>query len=254
MHQEKNFSLSLNSLKYIAIIAMFIDHFAYSFMGGQAGYDLMRMIGRTTAPIMFFAAVEGYHHTKNLSNYLIRLGIFAAISYFPYMFMINGGRLEGLDPLSFNVIFTIFLGVSAVHARRTIRQSFLKFLTVFVLIACSITSDWGISGVLIILIFDFYYGDLNHQLFGFLTWILLDSGLLNMLSAPFLHFFYNGVFLGFDFLFENIIPFGFFIPLFLLSRYNGELGDERTANFSKWVFYLFYPSHLLLLGYLNHIS
>ena len=259
---KRRFGLSLNALKYIAIIAMFIDHFAYVFLSAQAYdstepvtlYALMRMFGRTTAPIMFFSAVEAYHHTKNLRRYLLRLAVFALISYFPFIYMANEGHMEGMDFSRLNVIVTIFLGVVAVCARRNIKNPVLKVLALFVLIGLSASSDWDISGVLIILIFDYFYGNHRHQLFGFLLWILLDTQILRVLTISFSQFLrYGQVYLGLDFIFDHIIAFGFFIPLALLSFYNGSLGKERVSGFSKWVFYIFYPAHMLLLGYLKSL-
>ena len=64
--------LSIDGLKYIAIIAMLIDHIGNAFVEEQTLLaNIMYMIGRITGPIMFFAAVEGYHKTKNLKKYML---------------------------------------------------------------------------------------------------------------------------------------------------------------------------------------
>ena len=44
------------------------------------------IIGRLTAPIMWFFICEGYHYTRDVKKYMIRLGIFAVISHFAYCF------------------------------------------------------------------------------------------------------------------------------------------------------------------------
>lgn len=259
--EGQTFGLSIIALKYIAIIAMFFDHFAYVFLSDQIYgsesvtlYEIIRMFGRTTAPIMFFCAVEAYHHTKNLKKYFLRLGLFALISYFPFIYMSNGGQIEGMDFYALNVMFTIFLGVLSILARRNIKNPLLKVLVVFVLIGLSASSDWGISGVLIILIFDYFYGNRRHQLFGYLLWILLDTQMLRALTISFSEFLNFGrIYVGLDFIFDQMISFGFFIPLVLLSFYHGDLGEKKFAQFSKWVFYVFYPAHMLLLGYLKSV-
>lgn len=70
---KERFRLSGNALKVIAIIAMTIDHIAW--MGieeySQAEVPLqifLHCIGRLTAPIMFYFAAEGYHHTHDFRN------------------------------------------------------------------------------------------------------------------------------------------------------------------------------------------
>ncbi len=75
------------NLKYIAIIAMFIDHFAWLFVNTNSVLgQLMHSIGRLTAPIMCFFIAEGYYKTSNIKKYLFRLGIFAVISILPFSF------------------------------------------------------------------------------------------------------------------------------------------------------------------------
>lgn len=65
--------LSLNQLKAVAVAAMVIDHIAFAFVpDGTLPAVLLHTIGRITGPTMFFAAVEGYHHTRDLDRYLLR--------------------------------------------------------------------------------------------------------------------------------------------------------------------------------------
>ena len=67
-----NKGLTLTTLKYIAIAAMLIDHIAVTFVAYDSVlFLIMDLIGRITGPVMFFAAVEGYHHTKSFQKYLL---------------------------------------------------------------------------------------------------------------------------------------------------------------------------------------
>lgn len=57
--------LTLNELKYIAIIAMTINHLNYIIWDDEGFmFEISSAIGRITAPIMFYALVEGYHKTS----------------------------------------------------------------------------------------------------------------------------------------------------------------------------------------------
>lgn len=79
--------LNSNHLKLIAIIAMTIDHFTDLFYPGfpvEALPITMHLIGRLTAPIMWFFIAEGYHHTRNIGKYIFQLGLFAVVSHFAY--------------------------------------------------------------------------------------------------------------------------------------------------------------------------
>ena len=244
--------LPLSNLKYIAIIAMLIDHTAHNFLEfGTPLFMIMRMIGRITGPIMFFSAVEGYHKTKNLKNYILRLLLFAIISQFPFAFFLNRGYIQGMNIYHLNVIFTILFGILAIHIRRTVKNPIVKTISIIILIIISIPADWSISGVLICLIFDYYYPNRKYQLFGFLIWVLLRAGVLNFLTSPFENLLYDGN-IDFQSTIENLKysnSLGYLLPYILLNFYNGQKGDN--SPFSKWFFYIFYPTHLLMIGILS---
>ncbi|MBQ1592384.1 MAG: hypothetical protein II077_10160, partial [Treponema sp.] len=78
-----------NQLKLFAIIAMTIDHLTCVIWPGY-NYDwwiiLLHIIGRLTAPTMWFMCAEGYAHTRNVKKYIARLFLFAFISHFAYNF------------------------------------------------------------------------------------------------------------------------------------------------------------------------
>lgn len=81
--------LNGNQIKMIAIIAMFMDHFATTLYPNYEKFWwllLIHLIGRVAAPIMWFMVVEGYTHTHCLKKYLERLLIFSIIAHFAYNF------------------------------------------------------------------------------------------------------------------------------------------------------------------------
>lgn len=81
--------LNSNHLIIMAIIAMTIDHVTdliYPSFPAQPLPIALHIIGRLTAPIMWFFIAEGYHYTRNTKKYMFRLGIFAIISHFAYCF------------------------------------------------------------------------------------------------------------------------------------------------------------------------
>ncbi len=245
--------LTVNTLKYIAILAMVIDHIAYAFVPtGTALSIVMHFIGRTTGPIMFFSAVEGYHHTSNIRKYILRLTIFTIISWFPFLYFRYGGDFSNMEFMRPNVIYTILLGVLSIHIRRNthIKNPAIKIFLILMLIICCVPADWGCTGVMIIIVFDYFYGNFKQQAFAYCLIVLLDMQVLAMLTQPFFGLFYDHVFyVDAEFYLYSIEQFGAFIPIMLLTFYNGKHGAK--TKFSKWFFYVFYPFHLLLLGFLQ---
>lgn len=245
--------LTVNTLKYIAILAMVIDHIAYAFVpSGTALSIVMHLIGRTTGPIMFFSAVEGYHHTSNVHKYMLRLAVFAIISWFPFLYFRYGGDLARMEFMRPNVIYTIFLGVLSIHIRRNthIKNPVIKALLILILIMLCVPADWGCTGIMIIIVLDYFYGNFKHQAFVYCLIVLLDMQVLTMLTQPVFDLFYDHVFyIDTEFYLYSIEQVGAFIPIILLSFYNGKHGAK--TKFSKWFFYVFYPLHLLVLGFLQ---
>ena len=257
MNEQTNIKtgLSISALKYIAIAAMLIDHIALAFLDDGEHvflYTVMDLIGRITGPIMFFAAVEGYHHTKNLKKYLLRLLLFALISDLPFMYAWS----DHFNPLRLNVIFTILFGVLAVCARRKIKNIFLKIAVIYLLILFSLPADYGTTGVILILVFDFFYGSLKNQLAGYFLIALFDFDVLSFFTHPFWSWIYEKKFtLDYYCSADNYISLGFLIPFFLLMFYNGQpSANGKQSKLVKWGFYIFYPAHLVIIGLIRLLA
>lgn len=235
--------LTVDGIKYIAIIAMLIDHIATAFVTDYVNlYYIMRLIGRITGPIMFFSAVEGYHHTRNLKKYIGRLFLFALISYLPYMYAFN----DDFDFWRLNVIFTILFGVIAIHIRRTFTNPILKTILILALFLICIPADYGTSGLLMILVMDYFYGNRENQIIGYTLVVLLQYRILDIFLFPLWTYIKEGVFDS-TYIRRGYYLLGYFIPIILMKLYNGEKGN-KSNKFLKWGFYIFYPLHLAIIG------
>ena len=81
--------IKIQEIKLIAIIAMTVDHLTWTFMPGYSKewwVILLHVIGRLTAPIMWYFIAEGYHYTRNVKKYAGRLFMLAFLSHFAYNF------------------------------------------------------------------------------------------------------------------------------------------------------------------------
>ncbi|WP_343208987.1 TraX family protein [Anaerolentibacter hominis] len=210
------------ALKLIAIVSMLLDH-----IGAILFPDViaLRYIGRLAFPIFCFLLVEGYYHTSNVKKYLLRLGIFAAISEVPFDLAFRG-RLFDLGYQ--NVFFTLFLGLTVIwlmdEAVKKLGADSLKsklFRVGFILVGCLLAellhTDYSATGVLVIVFF----------------YMLRDNKtLLTILIA---------LFLGSD-VFYGGIEYVAVLSMIPILKYNGKKGPGM-----KYFFYVFYPAHLLIL-------
>lgn len=218
------FGISGSTLKLIAIITMFIDHTGATVLRAilrhpavlndpalcsiwQSVYRLSRDIGRFAFPIFCFLLVEGFLHTRNVKKYAGRMFLFALISEIPFDLALKG---NWYFPEKQNVYFTLLIGLLVLIA-----MSYLKYLWPLALAAgmyaaLQINTDYNFKGVFLIAI----------------LYLLRKDRLMQCAAG------------GAAVAWELPAPLSF-LPIYL---YNGTRGLRM-----KYVFYWFYPAHLLIL-------
>lgn len=234
--EKVNKAVTANTIKLLAIAAMLIDHIAWAFVPfDSAAGQIMHIIGRITAPTMCYFIAEGYYHTHNVKKYAVRLGIFAVLSYLPFIFFETGSLFPTTENfMTFNVIYTLLCSLLALWAWDKITNDILRILTIVGLCIIASPGDWSFFAVLFTLAFGVNHGDFKKQVkwFSFMALYMVAASTLNMLLM-------NKPFYG------QLFQLGVFLCLPLLALYNGQRGGGK---YSKWIFYIFYPVHLLILG------
>ena len=202
-------------LKLLAMLAMTADHIGAVFF---PEIPLLRWIGRLAMPVLCFFIGEGLRHTRSPRRYLLRLTGFALLSELPFDLAFYGGIEWGHQ----NVYFTLALGLLALWAIQSRgMEGWLLALTA-ALAAELLGCDYGMYGVLLILQLDRFHRARSEQ--------LAAAALLNL------------AFFGLQTQTLSLIA----LPLLWL--YNGKRGrDDRR------LFYLYYPSHLCVLGILRFV-
>lgn len=228
--QEKSF-LSAAALKRIAVVTMFLDHFAVAILelgldkGRTGPYKVLRSIGRIAFPIYVFLLVEGVRHTSSKKRYLKRLFLFALLSEIPFDLALYG---EVYYKYHNNVMFTLFLGALMVVLIEKIREGMgelgrFSFYLVAILVALAfaflaerLAVDYGALGIFAIFLF-----------------YLAGEGRLSRFIRGEVAFFFE---------FPSLVHLANVLILF----YNGKRGRQN-----KYFFYAFYPCHLLFLYFLR---
>ena len=226
MNKRRDFAcLSGTALKLIAMLSMVFDHVGDNFFPEQTW---MRIIGRIAMPIFAFFVAEGFLHTHDRKKYLLRMGVFALVSELPFD-LLTAGRLEFGHQ---NVMCPFFLAILALLCfdtlmakEQTRARMALAWGAMVAAIAAALLlkTDYNIYGVGLVFIFYLFR---NKEL-----WFRCVMGMIFHIVTRNMGIYIYGL-LG-------------FLPLFL---YNGKKGRGL-----KWLFYVFYPGHMLLLYFLKQL-
>ncbi|MBO7251516.1 MAG: conjugal transfer protein TraX [Oscillospiraceae bacterium] len=243
-------TLNANRIKLIAILAMTIDHIAWLLF---PGYDtgivpiVMHIIGRITCPVMCYFIAEGYHHTKNISGYTRRLFVFAVISHFAYVFF-SGDFIDWRSFIPFyygnilnqtSVIWPLAWGLVMLRvAHSEMIQERLKPLLVIGICLITFPSDWSCIASLCVLAIGTNQGRFKTQMLWMVFYVALYA---------LVYFFALDRVYG-------LLQMAVVLAIPVLRMYNGQRGPIWKINsLMKWLFYVYYPLHLLVMGWIQYL-
>lgn len=235
--------LDKTNLQLIAAAAMLIDHAAFLAPTYFIFY-LCHFIGRITIIIMCYFVAEGYYKTHSVEKYLIRLGIFAAISQIPfYLYSVGlSSSIYGFIAGNYshrNVIFTLFTGLCLLAILKSQAKPILKAIAIICALYITRCSDWGAFAVLLIVAFGIFHGKTKHQIYSLIILFFIRF-IMNHFSMT-LDFAQTGEIVLTE-VYSAFTQLGALLAIPLLSMYNGKRGKG-----SRYGLYVFYPLHLLLL-------
>ena len=237
--------LNSNMIKLIAIIAMTIDHIAWLLFPGYPNELLpiaLHIIGRITCPIMCFFIAEGYHYTKNINKYTARLFVFAGVSHFAYVFA-SGNFVDAKSFIPFyygdvlnqtGVMWSLAWGLVMLRVANSpkIKRN-IKPVLIILICLVSFPSDWSCVASLCVLAFGTNRGNLKKQMLWMIFYVAIYS---------IVYFFALDKLYG-------LIQMAVVLSIPIIMMYNGQRGHNKRINgIMKWMFYVYYPLHLLLIG------
>lgn len=230
-------------LKIIALVFMFIDH------AGKMCFPTvpeMRMLGRIAFPIYAWCMIVGFHYTRSVPKYLLRILVTGLVSQPLYMLALSHTWSQP------NIFLTLFLGLCALWGIR--EKKYLSHLwapAAALALASILRADYGWRGVLLFimlyavqdsrpgiaavmtayaLFWASFYG-VTKSLFG----LTVDLGTLpGFLSQP----------LSSLMRMQGYILLA--LPLILIPF-------KKDLKLPRWVGYALYPAHLAVLYALEQI-
>ena len=249
MEQYKK--LNANMVKVIAIIAMTIDHIAWLVFPGYPKDPLpilLHLIGRVTCPIMCYFIAEGYHYTRDVHKYTARLFAFAFLSHFAYVF----ASMDFVDWKSFipfyygsilnqtSVMWSLAWGLVMLRVANShrIQKNAVKTILIILICLISFPSDWSCVASLCILAFGTNRGKFKIQM----VWMILYVAIY----AAVYFFAIDKVY--------GLLQMAVVLSIPILRLYNGQRGRNQGLNrIMKWAFYLYYPLHLFIIGWIQYV-
>lgn len=222
--------------KLIALFTMLLDHIAFIFLDSNTLlHDIFRLVGRVSFVLFAYMIAEGYHKTKDINKYLLRLAIFASGIELALLgfYLIGGDNML----ITFNIFWTLLVGLLSLYLFYH-KNQYIKLLIIPLVFAAEFLDlSYGGYGVLMILFFGVY----RNKFTNFLHLLFLN---LIFIQSPVLEFFGVTEFAKFP-----IMQWASIFAIIFIFLYNGEMGKYRL----KWFFYLFYPGHLLILYLLRFL-
>lgn len=223
----KTYGISSNGLKILALIFMILDHVGAVLL---PQYRILRYIGRLSFPLYCFLIVEGFSYTKNVYKYGLRLLIFAFISEIPFDLAIHKEMLEFEGQ---NVFFTLFIGLVVIYLAQRFYNMSIGFIACLLGMGAALIlkTDYSIYGVLTIYCFYLFRSQPVSMIFS-IVFINLVMGVGGTGSQKYAAL--------------AMIP----ILLYSGKKRRGSI-EKKESMLIKYLFYIAYPLHLLILYWLN---
>lgn len=219
-------------IKVIAALTMLIDHIGYILYPSSLSF---RIIGRLSMPLYAYCIARGFYYSRQhgtLHKYLLNMQIFALVSQIPYHHMTHNGFNIG-----YTWLISLLLLLVITEEYRTL------FSKVFVLAICAVvvyvffgkgifSVDYGVYGIITPLLFYLLISTGRESLVNYL--LVLSA------ACGYYIFVQDGS------------------PLQIISIYSAFIltvrkNFDKKIKLPKWVFYTFYPVHIIVLLVIRYL-
>jgi len=237
--REVGLNRDTNLLKLVAMISMLIDHTGKMFF---PQYRIMRIIGRLAFPLYAYCIAVGGVYSKNKLKYLSRILLMGLISQ-PFYAVALAHTVPAMYAVRFtdnplgavmnfyvqswavpNIMLTLALGLMLIWSLREGQYICALSVALFVWKAQN-AINYGWRGVALIALF---YLTISHW------WVSLP-----VMSAYMLWWGFQGAS-------YHMFGASFGIQMFaILALPLVYIPTWSKLKFNKWVYYLFYPAHLI---------
>lgn len=282
METKMKKGLSSSMLKYIALVAMILDHLHYFFEFTGKIPMWFTYVGRLAAPLFLFCLIEGWKHTHDKRKYFLKIYIIGAVmgllqfGFYNVFAMLGLVRGDGFFPQnamlsSFTILMVVLAGIDCLREKKIFKGLVLTFGPILLpyIVMAGIYAPLTAGNHSLAL---FFANMINMSILPLHTSIL-DGGTLTLIQGIAMYIFskkrngakvlayavstalYYGcmmVLIG-DFptvetLFTTYYELFELFSVVPMLLYNGEKG-----NGNRKLFYWFYPAHIYVLYALSFV-
>jgi hypothetical protein len=240
-HTQVKLNGDTDLIKIVAMVTMLVDHLGAAVF---PEYTVMRIIGRIAFPIYAYCIAVGCVYTRDMGRYLQRIVLLALISQPIYVVALNHTNAL-MNVYSFSqeplraawqfylyswkhpsILLSLAVGIAAIWSVRE-RRLFITALILLLTYLMNPYLDYGIRGTFLMLLLYLFANAWYVSLplvAAYMVFWGLDGSRFNAF----------GVYFGTQMFAVLALPF-IYIPM------------RSGSKLNKWVFYAFYPAHLILL-------
>lgn len=241
--------MSRDAVKLLAVSAMAVNHAAHLFLPPDGLlHAVLVWIGYIVMPVSCWSLVQGFYATRSRKKYIARLLFFAVLSQPAHVFWF---KAAGWTCNELDMLFTLSVCFAALCVRNMPWDGLVRAAVLAPLFVMSLPMCWGGVAVAATLLFD----AVRSKRASDPDW-RWTKGMPAFLILGAAVFFIEGF---------GLLPFWEPVPVGYLPMIFGEAvfvvlsgvmlltmkEPDRAAKRSvvrKYGFYVFYPSHLVLLG------
>ena len=220
-------------LLWIALVVMTLDHFVLIFHDSS---HWIHYLSRFVFPVFAYLVVYNYHfRTSNKSRYMGRLLLWACISQPIYSWSLD------LDLYKLNILFTLFFGLGFLHGHNFLKHqlhsyhelALVGYFSLFlVFMGLGILASYYWFGLALLTTFALYF---SYPSSISLVCVAINIVLLNLITGN---------------LVQGLYGLSFFLIVLASAKITEGVSIPRLSG---WMFYAYYPAHLLILGVLRYV-
>jgi hypothetical protein len=233
--------MNRSAFKFIALLTMTIDHIgAFTLLPYIEAhpdiqylmtiYYVMRSIGRIAFVMFAFMIAEGFHKTRDVKKYFLRLFYYAV---FIEVFIVIYYFISGVNGImTFNVIWPLVFGLASLILLSQ-EKIWLKLLVIPIVgLATYLNTQYSFYGIMFIIVFGMYRNIYSQMLMA-----------IGLNALYILLLYQSAVQNGSSNAWEIFLQWFSMLAFIFIFIYNGKKGKRE----SKWFFYAYYPAHVLVL-------